>query len=249
MLVKLELWIEYEQKERLTYNISSLMHGILMEQLDPAYGEILHRNGQKPFHQSVSEMRDNHFKWTICTLNIEAKRQIIDVLVTKKYFYMKHKGLKLKVTKWNLSGTSYDELIERYYFQKNARNISIRFATPTAFKSNGRYVFIPDVHFIFQSLINKYNAFASDTSVEGEEILEHFEKYAMIQRYKLKSVRYALEGVWISAFVGEIVIHINGPEQMVNLAHMLVAFGEYAGIGIKSSLGMGDIEKGEERDR
>ena len=51
MLAKLELWIEYEQKEKLTYNISSLMHGILMEQLDPAYGGILHRNGQKPFHQ------------------------------------------------------------------------------------------------------------------------------------------------------------------------------------------------------
>ena len=104
---------------------------------------------------------------------------------------------------------------------------------------------MPDVHFIFQSLIYKYDAFANDSSVEGEEILEHFEKYAMIQRYKLKSVRYALEGVWISAFVGEIVMHINGPEQMVNLAHMPVAFGEYAGIGIKSSLGMGDIEKGE----
>ena len=100
---------------------------------------------------------------------------------------------------------------------------------------------MPDVHFIFQSLINKYNAFASDTSVEGQEILEHFEKYALIQRYKLKSVRYALEGVWISAFIGEIVI------QMVNLAHMLIAFGEYAGIGIKSSLGMGDVEKGEKK--
>lgn len=43
------------------------------------------------------------------------------------------------------------------------------------------------------------------------------------------------------------MIHINGPEQMVNLAHMLIAFGEYAGIGIKSSLGMGDVEKGEKR--
>ena len=45
MLAKLELWIEYEQEEKLTYNISSLMHGILMEQLDPIYGEVLHRNG------------------------------------------------------------------------------------------------------------------------------------------------------------------------------------------------------------
>ena len=168
MLAKLELWIEYEQEEKLTYNISSLMHGILMEQLDPIYGEVLHRNGQKPFHQSVSEMRNNHFKWTICTLNVEARKQIIDVLVTKKHFYMKHKDLKLKVTKWNLSGGSYDELIEKYYFQKNARNIPIRFVTPTAFKSNGRYVFMPDVHFIFQSLINKYNAFAND--IEGVQL-------------------------------------------------------------------------------
>ena len=40
MLAKLELWIEYEQEEKLTYNISSLMHGILMEKLDPIYWEV-----------------------------------------------------------------------------------------------------------------------------------------------------------------------------------------------------------------
>lgn len=49
MLAKLELWIEYEQKEKLTYNISSLMHGILMEQLDPAYGGYYTEMGRSLF--------------------------------------------------------------------------------------------------------------------------------------------------------------------------------------------------------
>lgn len=246
MLTKLELWIEYEHGEKLSWNISSLMHGVLMEQISPEYAEILHLNGRKPFHQSVSEITDHSFRWEICTLNPEAKQKIIDVLMTKKSFYMSHKKLELKVVKWNLSGTTYEELIEKYYFGENPRNIRIRFQTPTAFKSKGKYIFMPDVRLIFQSLMNKYDAFSGETEVGGAEILEHFEEYVQISRYRLKSVRYALEGVWISGFIGEITIHVNGPQPMVNLAHMLAAFGEYAGVGIKSALGMGHIQIVEE---
>ena len=251
MLAKLELWIEYEQEEKLTYNISSLMHGILMEQIDPTYGEVLHRNGQKPFHQSVSEMRNNHFKWTICTLNVEARKQIIDVLVTKKHFYMKHKDLKLKVTKWNLSESSYDELIKKYYFQKNARNIPIRFVTPTAFKSNGKYVFYPDIRMIYQSLMMKYTASSEEMDMIDEDTLEQLTQNSEIVRYHLRSMSFPLEGVNIPGFVGSIRLKIKGTDTMARYARMLMKYGQYSGVGIKTAMGMGAIrlmEQGEKKN-
>lgn len=242
MLTKLELLVEYNYTEKLSYQISSLMHGILMEVVDWEYGEVLHQNGRKPFQQYISKMTDHSFVWTICTLNDKAREQIIDRLAQKQSFYMKHKNLQLQVKEKHIVETTYERLIEKYYFTEQERNIKIRFLTPTAFKSQGKYVFIPTPKFIFQSLMNKYDAFSNETKVSDKETLEHFEQNIFIKKYQLKSVRYALEGVWISAFLGEVTLYVKGPEQLVNLANMLAAFGEYAGIGIKCSLGMGAIQ-------
>lgn len=242
MLNKLELEIEYHHNEKLTYQISSLMHGIMMELIDPEYADLLHRDGIKPYHQYVSKIIENSFVWTICTLNKEAKEKILDVLMCAKKLYMKHKNLELKIVRWNLSGTTYDELIEKYYFQSNIRDITFQFCTPTAFKRNGQYVILPEAKLIFQSIINKYDTNSNDTKVGGEEIIEHFEKYTFIKKYQLRSVSFAMEGNRIAAFMGELTIHINGPEQMVNLAHMLAEYAQYSGIGIKCALGMGSVK-------
>ena len=50
-----------------------------------------------------------------------------------------------------------------------------------------------------------------------------------------------MEGIKIPSFVGEVTIRINGPEQMVNLANMLLKYGQYSSIGIKSAMGMGAV--------
>ncbi|MDO4492121.1 MAG: CRISPR-associated endoribonuclease Cas6 [Lachnospiraceae bacterium] len=242
MLSKLELQIEYAHREKLSYQISSAMHGILMEYVDPEYAGRLHENGRKPFHQYVTDMTEHSFTWTVCTLNQEAREQIIDRLMKQKSFLMKHKELELVVKGQRMQSTSYENLVQEYYFRKQPRDITLRFLTPTSFRQKGSYVFIPDVRLIFQSLMDKYDAFSRETSVSSPEVLEHLEQYAYIKKYRLNSVRFSLEGVKISGFLGECTIHINGPEPLCNLANMLAAFGEYGGIGIKSALGMGAVQ-------
>ena len=80
----------------------------------------------------------------------------------------------------------------------------------------------------------------------------NFSKYlvgenAQIVRYDLKSVSFSLEGVRIPAFVGKITIKINGTKTMADFANMLVEFGTYSGVGIKTALGMGCIRQLKER--
>ena len=89
----------------------------------------------------------------------EAKIQIIEPLMKMDQFYMKHRELRLKVCERNLKEISYDTLIENYYFEEQPRNITIKFCSPTAFKSQGNYIFMPTVRLIFQSLIHKYDTF------------------------------------------------------------------------------------------
>ena len=54
-----------------------------------------------------------------------------------------------------------------------------------------------------------------------------------------------MEKVKIPAFIGKITIKLTGTKTMTNFANMLFEFGEYSGIGIKTSLGMGCIKLNE----
>ena len=242
MITELKLKIKYESEDKLSYQIASVMHGILMEHVDWSYGEKMHENGLKPFVQSVCKLKEDSFVWRICTLTKEAKIEIIDKLMLMDELYMKHRNLKLKISERSYKEITYDTLIENYYFQEQPRNITINFCSPTAFKSQGNYVFMPSVRLIFQSLIQKYDNFSSGTEVGSEETLEHIEKYVSIIKYRLRSTNFSLEGVRIPGFVGSITFRVKGPQQLVNLIKMLAVFGQYASVGIKTALGMGRVE-------
>lgn len=241
MITELKLKINYRSAEKLSYQITSVMHGILMEQIDHEYGEILHKNGLKPFTQTVYEITEGTFIWRICTLTKEAKEQIIDKLMTTDEFYMRYKDLRLTVVERSYKEISYDTLIENYYFEEQSRNIQIHFCSPTAFKSQGNYVFMPSVRLVFQSLIQKYDSFSPGTEIGSSETLEHIEQYVSIIRYNLRSTRFSLEGTRVPAFVGTITFRVKGPQQLVNLIKMLSVFGQYSSVGIKTALGMGRI--------
>ena len=71
------------------------------------------------------------------------------------------------------------------------------------------------------------------------DTLEQLYTNAQIVRYDLKSVSFSLEGVKIPSFIGKITIKMNGTQTMANFARMLLEFGTYSGVGIKTSLGMG----------
>ena len=47
MITQLEIKLKYQSEEKLNYNISSVMHGILMGHIDRAYGERMHEDGFK----------------------------------------------------------------------------------------------------------------------------------------------------------------------------------------------------------
>ena len=78
-----------------------------------------------------------------------------------------------------------------------------------------------------------------------EETLEQLCENSQIVRYDLKSVNFFVEKVKIPAFIGKITIKLTGTKTMTNFANMLFEFGEYSGIGIKTSVGMGCIKLNE----
>ena len=129
--------------------------------------------------------------------------------------------------------------MNHFYEKDYSPFIQIHFLTPTAFKKQGKYLFYPDIRCIFQSLMNKYDSAARNEKMVDTDTLEQLTENAQIVRYDLKSVSFSLEGVKIPAFIGKVVVKMNGTRTISNFANMLFEFGEYSGVGIKTALGMG----------
>lgn len=242
MITELIITLKYQGETQLTHQIAPMMHGVLMDHVRREYGEELHRSQLHPFSQSVSDLGNNQICWRICTLTKEAKEEIIDKLLAKEQFYLTHKDLILSVQEKKIWQTTQDEMIQQYYFQNQPRRVTVHFQTPTSFKSGGRYIIMPNERFIFQSLINKYNSVASDTVIGCDELLEQIDQYVQIVRYQLRSVLFSTDGARIPSFMGSVTLMIKGPHPLVNLLNLLLAYGEYTGVGIKTSLGMGKIK-------
>ena len=142
------------------------------------------------------------------------------------------------VTEKNIS---YKDLVKECYLKDGQRRLKITFLTPTSFKQDGKYAIFPSVRLIFQSLMMKFDKASTQMEVFGKDILETFEKHVEISMYKLRSTSFHLDGTKVPAFIGDITIVVKGPVQLVNLANMLLTFGTYSGVGIKTGIGMGGI--------
>lgn len=250
MIATLTMELEVPEGKFLSYQKSSLLQGVLIEHISPEYALKLHENGLKPYSQSVTVRKGKTF-WQINVLCKEAYEKILLPLMAGDFeeFELKHDEQKIRIKNKNLTTESYDKLVERYYFSDGDRFIRIAFATPTAFKRDGKHVFYPELSLVIGSLMRRFDAFAEKSSIYSEEVLEQLVSCSEIIRYDLNSVLFSLEGVRIPAFLGSITIKVSGPQPLVNLMQLLVHYGEYAGAGIKTAMGMGKIEILEKEER
>ena len=237
-----KLLLEIDNIHKIDGRSASLFQGVLMEKIAREYGEILHQNGWKPYSSSIISMGET-LQWEICTLNKEAKAQILLPLLEENFheIYLEKKQATLQILGKQFFEMSYDTLLKQEYFHVGTRYLTLHFRTPTAFKQQGNYVFYPDIRLIFQSIMNKYDAVAEQSSIFSEEVLEQLVKNIYITSYQLRSTKFCLEGIKIPSFIGKIRIKVNGPQMLVNLVNFLLVFGQYSGVGIKSSIGMGKI--------
>ena len=240
MLSSLRIELEGEFDKSRNDLLGSLFQGFIMENIDVEYVEELHISTLHPYSQYIT-VNNNKLIWTLNTLNAEAKEKIADILKNKKIIDIKHKDREYKVSSVTEKNISYKDLVKECYLKDGQRRLKITFLTPTSFKQDGKYAIFPSVRLIFQSLMMKFDKASTQMEVFGKDILETFEKHVEISMYKLRSTSFHLDGTKVPAFIGDVTIVVKGPVQLVNLANMLLTFGTYSGVGIKTGIGMGGI--------
>lgn len=247
MLSHLDFSIKPADGGRVPPFVGSLLHGVIMQTIDPEVAEILHIDSLKPYSQyAFFDKEKNEYIWRISSLTDMARIHVLEKLAEKigSSVYIENRKMTINITSRNLSSPiSYKELAEKYFLEENAgRKTTIRFLANTTFKSNGDYLIFPDICNIYSSLYNKWNSFYTHVSLESDEVLEHLVSHTRMIGYDLRSSKYEMERVRISCFRGEICLHTSGPSTLASLAKILFAFGEYSGIGAKCALGMGGIK-------
>lgn len=246
-MILTQLMIELES-ESLNYKNSSNLQGVIYENISSLYVDKLHVQSYHPYSQCLVK-EDGKLIWYIKTMNQEAEREIIDVLHKESFqaFIIKN-GTKVVVKNKQIKQIDVADWLSEFYDVRGDRFLNLEIQTPTAFKQSGRYVILPDLRLIYQSLMNKYSVVSEQMQMLDEETLEQMTVNSEIARYRLHSTSFPLEGISVPGFCGDLTIKFSGPDTLARYARLLLHFGEFSGIGIKTAMGMGAIkikERGE----
>ena len=246
MLKKIQLTLQSEYQ--ISLPMSSLFHGVLIQQLSRNYAEKMHESTVRPYSQFLDEALN---QWNIQVVNEEAAEEIEKPILKDDFsvLCLEKRGWNIPIIEKKVIVKSYDELLKETYFGNCKRYITIKFLTPTAFKQKKNYVCYPDIRLLFQSIIQKHDAIQNKTKFQDEQVLEDIIEYTKIARYNLRTKPFDLEGIRIQGFVGTVTLKIGGPQMLVNLIHFLLSYAQYSGVGIKTAIGMGAMIVKEERRR
>lgn len=221
-------------------NMSSVFQGILMEHLTAEVCEEMHLHQVHPYSQYIVA-DEKHIYWTISTVTYETYEDIICPLMEEevKSFYCRNKDVVLPIVDKQLEAFPEEDFVAVNLYNDYSKTFDVEFITPVAFKSEGKYMNYPTVKWIFQSLINKYNARSEEEDLQEDKILKMIEDNVSIIGYKLRSTVFRLERTKVPAFIGNIRLKADCDQDNVNLINYILKFGEYSGVGIKCSIGMG----------
>jgi CRISPR-associated endoribonuclease Cas6 len=120
--------------------------------------------------------------------------------------------------------------------------LALRFASPTVFRSGGVNLPLPLPRLVFESLARRWNAFGPLRI--PDEVSRFADEMMLISRYRLRTERVSFgEGGERGAYPGFVGIcgyaFRNRDRYWLGLVHTLAAFALYAGVGARTSMGLG----------
>lgn len=245
MLSKLKIKLDANSKN-IGFNSGSLFQGFLMEKIDGDYAKDLHNLKINPYSQYINVTKEET-TWNISATSREAYEKIISPILDLDEIIIKDKNLKIKILDKSLNIIKREDLIEKNLFESfDSKEINFKFLTPTAFKRENRYIFIPEPTLIFQNLIRKFDS-SGEEEIFSYDLLEEINNSVHISKYNLRSRLFYLEKTKIPGFLGSLSMRVETNKEILNILRLLNKFSEFSGTGIKASMGMGGTIVGGER--
>ena len=267
MLISVVLSLTPTQTVTLPANLGRATHAWFLDQVrsaDPALAETLHApNQERPFTVSnLWGVEPDRGRVTLspeqtCFLRATSFWPDLSTLVEESILPHLSENITLAGTTFRLveatadeekhgwaGRTGFEDLVQQHTLSPSSlpSRLSLRFASPTVFRSSGVNVPLPLPKLVFEGLARRWNAFAPirvhpDAPRFAEECL-------VINRYRLHTERVTFgeegqRGVY-PGFVGVCGYAFRVRDRYwMGIIHLLAAFALYAGVGARTTMGLG----------
>lgn len=122
--------------------------------------------------------------------------------------------------------------------------ITLNFASPTAFSlGNRRFGLFPDPLLVWQSLTQKWNLSAPEALHIDKNTLSSFiTDHVMVSEYDLHTTILYLHAHLQKGFIGTCIYQLKAQDSYAPQIAALAEFARYAGVGSKTTQGMGQVQ-------
>ena len=269
MLISLILTLQSDSTALLPHHLGRANYAAVLDHLnrvDPGLGAHVHdgADGPRPltcsdFFGARADRQGNHVKpdeaYTLRVTGLTARvsralhAAFVETLpdqwmLTGHTFHVTGATCDPQTHEW-AGWTTYEELAAAQLLQSGRpdRRVTLRFGSPTAFKSGGVQIPIPLPNLVFGSLVERWNAFSP--VVLSPEVRRFGEELIAVSRYDLRSLPVAHKhGALRIGGVGEVTYTALGGDRYWHAAmQMLADFALFSGVGVQTATGMGQVRR------
>lgn len=240
MLSRYILTMQPERPDTVRMEWAYPLYAALLEQLPDVVGQGQHDGERTGFSQYVRRRPDGALDWCVGLLGTAAEQAFGPALEELSALHLRSERQTLTVLNRQLKTIgSVEELLTHPQPWRR----TLHFTTPTAFKHRKAYDILPTPERMLQSLIRQWNACIPDCPIEDTDggglwMLSQGLRCCGLQ---LWDCAYRLKGHPIPGIMGHMTLENRLEGFPMQLAHGLLTFAAFSGIGIKTTLGMGGI--------
>ena len=243
--MSIELVIAADPSIKIVQSIGSVLHGVLMELVGTDYAGQLHEAGLRPYSQYVYFDKDrNQYIWRLSAVTADAVNRIVRPMLDmpEKIFLKQKRGYLYIKDRTILEETSYKALIHKFWNGDVYSQTKLQCMSTTSFKVDKQYTIFPEAFRIYRYLLRQWNQFSAFGAMDTDSLLGGLESGVFIRDYNLRMGVYALEGVKIRGFRGQVVMQFKRNAELQRVLALLSYYSQFTGLGIKTALGMGGVK-------
>jgi len=138
--------------------------------------------------------------------------------------------------------SSFETLAQRHMLaREQPRQLTLRFASPTVFRSNDAYLPLPLPKLVFEGLTRQWNNLSPVTI--ADEVVRYADECLLISRYRLQTERVDRgQRGGLPGFTGSCSYSFRVKDRYwMGVIHLLADFAFYAGVGKQTAMGLGQV--------
>jgi CRISPR-associated endoribonuclease Cas6 len=206
----------------------------------------------QPINDRLSLQKDQEYWLRFTSLNPELSRLLLDLdarlVKTVKLFDADFEVVRIAKQKgehpW-ADRTTFEVLYNSWVAssQQAPMGVTMAFFSPTTFWSNQRNVPLPLPKLVFLTLAEKWNVHSPIHL--GLDIAHVIDEQMSISRYDLRTQMLNFGQYRQIGFVGncQFLLHRRTDEILAKVVNLLADFAFYAGVGRKTTMGMGQVRR------